>query len=544
MNMQADFDVVVVGGNADGLILAASLAESGRKVVLLESDMKVGGELLTESFLTSHRYDLSGGWQLNNSLAQLDVSGFEENHKRLLFPEIPLAFMFEKQAPLFFYRSLEHFQSQLTRSDSNKLAGLFGLGEDLYTAIHDRFTLGMSAGKIVGNQLSDLSKKTVKQLVNDYDFEDQRLRCALTYLPLALGYDIELPGSAAALAFSLYGITRLSVVDGGSGLLVNSLADRMIVKQGMIIESAKIVGVSRKKAEKKSIELEDGRVFSAPTIVFAKAGYVDAEIGTPNLHKNSLGVYRIYLDFSRSPTGFNPPVGNDDMLRQAYMVSFGFNREEDIYHYLKMIKAGQPPFIGGHVISNSFLNTANPVGVMRSLQQPLWRTSCHTTDPVKLKQQVTKASNIQVESSARVKMIGTSDLLEADDLGHHELPPVSIRPVPGSLIWQGVLPLQMRTLDTEGFRKSFERACIERISKAINGVNLDNLRFRLTWLANETKEPMLEINLIDMLTKKKSDNDYMTRTPGIYTNPYASLSRFTGMRSGQKLYSVLKDRLT
>ena len=543
MNMKANFDVLVIGGNADGLILAASLAESGRKVILLESNMKVGGELLTESFLTSQRYDLSGGWQLNNSLAQLQVSGFEENHKRLLFPEIPLAFMFEKHAPLFFYRSLEPLQSQLTRSDSKKLSVLFGLGEDLYTAIQDRFTIGMSAGKIVGNQLVSLSKKTVKQLVKDYDFEDQRLRCALTYLPLALGYDIELPGSGAALAFLLYGITRLSLVDGGSGLLVNSLADRMIVKQGMIIESAKILRVSDEKAEKKSIELEDGRIFTASTIVFAEDGYADAEIGTPNQHKNSLGVYRIYLDSNRSLTGFNPPVGDDDILRQAYMVSFGFNREEDIYHYLKMIKVGQPPFIAGHVISNSFLNTANPVDVMRSIQQPLWRTSYHSTDPAQLKQQVTKASNMQVESSARVKMTGASESLEADNLSDHELSRVSIRPVPDSLIWQGVLPLQMRTLDTEGFRKSFERACIERISQAVNGVNLDDLRFRLTWLANETRESLLEINLIDVLTKKKPEIDYMTRTPGIYTNPYSNLSRFTGMRSGQKLYSVLKDRL-
>lgn len=534
MTMQTNFDVVVIGGNADGLALAASLAESGNKVLLLESRMKLGGELLTESFLTSHRYDLSGGWQLADSLAPLAVEGFVEHNKELLFPEIPIAFLFDQREPLVFYRSIDYLISQAPRADQGPLLRLFNTGEQLFRAVNTCFSEPSSKKKMGVDTLRPLSRMTVKQLLDDQGYKDQRLRCALTYLPLALGYDIETPGSAAALAFLFFGLSKMSLVDGGSGLLVNALADRIIVQQGLILESAKIASIKQGKGNRKSIALEDGRSFSASAIVFSEDNASPDLQSKPNPHKstNELGVYRLYLDSTRPLSGFQSPMGNDAILKNAYMVSFGFNREQDIYHYLKMIRAGQPPFVAGHLINNSFVDTSNQTGALGFHREPLWCTACHSTAPAQLK----KRADSFLEPEILKKMAELSNETGA-------AAGIQIRPAPSSFMWQGILPQQLRTIDLEGFRKSFEHACIERISQTVIGTELQDLRFKLTWLAHEVQEPLLQPNLVALLSQKSSDQNYLTDEQGIYKNPYSRLSRVTGLRSGQKLFAVMQKRL-
>lgn len=560
MTLQSNFDVLVVGGNADGLTLAASLTEMGKKTALLESNMKIGGELLTESFLTSHRYNLSGGWQLAESLAQIDVPEFDENNKLLLFPEIPMAFLFDNQEPLIFHRSLAELQSQIVRADRKKWLRFLDVSESLYASVYGYFS---GTGKVELSRITGLSGKTVKQVLDTFEFTDQRLRCALTYLPLALGYDINMPGSGAALAFLLHGLSKLSVVDGGSGLLVNSLADRMTARGGMIFESTRIKEINNKKGRHKSILLEDGRVFTAPVIVFAKSDAVveqrNKDARSVNKTETELGVYRIYLDFKRSPAGFNTAMGGDEILKQAYMISFGFNREEDIYHYLKMVKVGQPPFIAGHVISNSFLDVNSPVGALGVQHEDLWCTACHTSNTRQLSQQAGLPANAQKNASVQAKIALMRQFSTADKTMPGQLEAsrdqmfgrnsdthdsgFSMRPLPGSLIWQGVFPQQTRILDVEGFRKSFERACVEKIVKTVKGIEQEDLRFQLTWLGNETREPLVQLDLIEMLSNKDLEKRYITEDEGIFVNTYASLSRFTGMRSGQKLVSTLTNKL-
>lgn len=543
MTRQHEFDVVVVGANADGLALAASLSESGKKTALLESDMKVGGELLTESFLSSHRYNLSGGWLLADSLAGIDSEHFNKMSRHLLLPDIPIAFLFEKQEPLIFDRSLNKLESQIRSSDKRKLRRLVDIGESIHLAVFGRF-LGNQV-KISKRELLPLSDKSVKEVLDHYEFTDARLRCALTYLPLAMGWDIEKPGSGIVMAFLLFSITRLSLVNGGSGLLANSLADTVIIKNGMIIESARIKKISLENEDFKSIELEDGRKLLAPVIAFANRDMMpesgDEKSKQTDVDHSELGVYRIYLDFSRSPTGFNSSGVEAESLRNAYMITFGFNNEQDVYRYLKMIKAGQPPFVAGHVISNNFLDATDPVGALGMKDGPLWCTSCHTTDRRQLRDRAKVLERPEQTESLNALRSDKGFLFGIDPENEKDESGFRIRPAPGSLIWQGVLSMQSRTIDSEGFRKSFEAACIAAICQKVTGIEPQDIRFKLTWLPNEVREPLLRIDVEEMLFNQGVDQNYETNHSAVFVDPYARLARYTGMRSAQKFISVLSS---
>lgn len=543
MPMQHTFDVVVVGANADGLALAASLSASGKKTALLEPDMKIGGELLTESFLSSHRYNLSGGWLLADSLAQLKVQAFNKISQRLLLPDIPLAFLFEKQKPLIFDRSLENLQSQILNADRHKLAQLFSAGESFHRAVHGHF--GDNRTDVDAKKMLPLSAKSVKEVLDYYELTDPRLRCALTYLPLAMGWDIEKGGSGIAMAFLLYGMTRLSLIKGGSSMLANSLADTIIIKNGMIVESARIKKMSLEGDDMKSIELEDGRSFSAPVITFANSEMISERDREKTKHagvdESQLGVYRIYLDFSHSPTGFSASGAESGALAKAYMVSFGFNSEQDVYRYLKMIKTGQPPFVAGHVISNNFLDVSDPQGALGLQDGPLWCTSCHTTDTSELRDRATALDSARQNGALSAPGTDRGAVFGIDAADKNNQSGYTIRPTPGSLIWQGILPVRPRTMDSEGFRKSFEQACIAKICQKVTGIEPRDVRFKLTWLANEVREPLLQTSIENIVMDPESDQEYRTRYKGVFVDPYARLARYSGIRSGQKLVSVLSN---
>jgi hypothetical protein len=118
------------------------------------------------------------------------------------------------------------------------------------------------------------------------------------------------------------------------------------------------------------------------------------------------------------------------------------------------------------------------------------------------------------------------------------------RPATGALTWQGVLPMQARMIDPEGFRKSFQHACIEQIIQRLDGLERDDVTFSLTWLPQETNEPLLRIDLVELMAGKTPRERYTSNQQGVYVNPYARLAAITGLATGTCLAGFLNSELS
>lgn len=528
--MRSDFDTVVIGGNADGLSLAATLAGSGQRVALLEPTMKVGGELLTESFLTAHRYDLSGGWFLNDPITADDPAVNGRDVLRLLFPEIPFAVLFDDREPFLFYRSAERTRDQFGRADGRRLTRLLRAGRELHAGVNGYFS-GQRTGNDGASRLqAGFANRTLRQVLDGFGFQDARLRCALTCLPLALGHEITSPGSGAALAYLLYGLMNSSVVHGGSGLVAMHLADRIVRKQGMIFESARIATIDTGDRDRHRVVFHDGRRFTASRVVLARdnlslEGFPTSP--TAAAGRRTFGVYRIYLDYGHPPAGVSVAGGQTADVNQAFMIGFGFTGEDDVYRYLKMSESTQPPFIAGHLVSTSFRHAADPVGALGHLTDSLWCTSCHTRDPRELRQ---LAGEGQFGGGLQPRMASSVESASRSD----EPQGILVRPQPNALIWQGVLPMQTRSVDPEGFRRSFVRAVVEQVNRRLAGVDAGDVRMQLAWLPQETGEPLIDVDFL-ALSRPRNGATYATPRENAFVNPYARLARHTGLRTGLKL---------
>lgn len=532
-------DVAVLGANADGLRLAAALARAGSRVAVLEPSMKAGGELLTESFLTSHRYELGGGWVLGDIPTALTAGDSGPGSARPMHPEIPLAWLFDGHPPLCFYRDSEQTLDSLPRRDRRGLARMLQVGERLFDEVQSR--LSGPPGPVREPPSHPLFAATVRQALDHYGLRDHRLRCALTSLPLALGHGIELPGSGAALAYLAHGLTRMTVVDGGMGLLAAQLTDEIIRHEGLIFESARVADIFGEGDRVSGIRLADGREITASRFVStARPTPLDPE--RPERDGTSAGtgagIMKLFIDFKRSPEGFAATAPASEDVDRAYMVGFGFEHEDMIYQYLDAITWTQPPTVAGHLINHRLRDTSNPPGALGYLDEPLWCASCHSTDPRELRQ---RAQTLSRTGGTRAGGIGTNAPGNPDPTSSSSSPQgIRIRPAPASAVWQCVLPHRVRAIDPDAFRLAFEQACIDRICAQLSGVSPADVRFRLTWLPAETSQPLIGAELTRLIAGE-APHPGSTRFANVDLNPARGLARYTGLRTGDALIARITN---
>jgi len=89
--LQADYDVLVVGGGHNGLVTAAYLAKSGHKGLVLEKREMVGGTAVTEQFFPGHKFSSladGAGYLSPTVVADLNL----KQHGLLNLPADPLIF--------------------------------------------------------------------------------------------------------------------------------------------------------------------------------------------------------------------------------------------------------------------------------------------------------------------------------------------------------------------------------------------------------------------------------------------------------------------
>jgi len=490
----ADFDVVVLGANADGLTAAAELAGSGQRVLVLEPSLKLGGELLTESFLMPFRYDVHGGWLLD---AFERLGDGAPGQPRALLPKVPAAFLFDDREPLVFGREAAALAGTVGAADVRALERLVGAGRRLRAQLRVHLHGGEPEVPGDGTRVLDtLDGLDVPQGLDALGFTDARLRCALTYLPLVFGLTIEGPGTALNLAVAASAVLDLMLVDGGAGVLAGHLGDAVVRGGGGIIEGFGGGSLRVENGAVTGVALADGRSFDSGAVLVAEApagvwdGLDEGPHDAPPIVPGDLGWYSVFAGIDDGPPLHVTAAERRAAVNEAYMVVVGFESEAEVHGHLAALRAGRTPPPAGHIVASSYADPDHPVASRVGDDNRLWCMSCHAR--------------------------------EFDTLRR---PPVR------SIVWRGLAPVLRRELDPDASRKALAARSLAAAARVLEGLEPRRTMFQLLWLPEDSGDRLQAV-----------DWEAAGRAPlavgapvGVRRGRLAPLARLTGLATGTAL---------
>mgnify|MGYP003546532462 CR=1 FL=1 len=200
------YDAIVIGAGPNGLVCAAYLARAGKRVLLLERRFETGGGLNTDEYF-GYRLNLHAIYHMMGELmpAHRDL-GLEALGVRYLHPPVAAAFPFRDGSSLLLSRD--------PAETANSIAGFSPADAAAYTKMWDEFTPILEQYLIpmtyrlpepaldqmvefgdtpAGRRLAAISELTFVEMLDEYGFEDPRVRMALLSLPAMWGLHLEDP---------------------------------------------------------------------------------------------------------------------------------------------------------------------------------------------------------------------------------------------------------------------------------------------------------------------------------------------------------------
>jgi phytoene dehydrogenase-like protein len=134
----ADYDILAIGSGHNGLVAAAYLAKSGKRVLVLERNAWVGGGVvsreLTRPGFRHDQHSMAHIFIQANPLLQRDELGLKRQFGlKYLFPESPMMSIFEDGSTLTMYRDRERTAAQIAKWSKRDAAAFLRLSAQAAT---------------------------------------------------------------------------------------------------------------------------------------------------------------------------------------------------------------------------------------------------------------------------------------------------------------------------------------------------------------------------------------------------------------------------
>jgi phytoene dehydrogenase-like protein len=296
MSLSSHYDCIIIGGGHNGLVCAAYLAKSGRKVLVLERRHVLGGAAVTEELYPGFKYSVCS--YVVSLLRPQIIRDLELPRHGLEILPLECSFTPHLEGPgLVRWPDIEKTRREIARYSerdasvypqfSKKMSRLSRFVKPIIdmippdpTSFNPAHLMGLlQLGKKM-RQLSgkELSLFTKMMTMSAADFLDEWFESDILKAPMAVSgiigtyLGVRSPGTAYVLlhhymgeidgAFRAWGFAK-----GGTGQISLSIASAAQSYGVEILTEAAVEKVLIKRGKATGLALKDGREFSAKTIV-------------------------------------------------------------------------------------------------------------------------------------------------------------------------------------------------------------------------------------------------------------------------------------
>ncbi len=399
--MSESYDAVVIGAGPNGLSCGAYLARAGAKVAVIERCVETGGGLVTQElsgFRLNHHALYMMLAELMPPYQELDLSSRGVSFVR---PEVQAAFLFEGGKSLTLHldaaesrRSVE----ALCQADGERFAVMY----EEFGAMCQRFLIPatyfppippieqtqlLETSGELGSRIAAFSEMSPREVIDEYGFEDPRVKAAFLYLGMMFGIDADEGGLGFLLPIYVYRLMNNAIVRGGSHQLSSALRRSLEEDGAEVITGTAVDEILMEDGRATGVRLGDGKEIRCRAVVstlnpvqtFTKLvpeGTFPEEVedGAREWEWEEWSLFMVNSGIVGEAPHYE---GYDESVDEALMVVMGYECPEDVIAHSEAAKAGSVDHMAGHATVPSLFDPLQapnhvPFGTPHVLRWETW----------------------------------------------------------------------------------------------------------------------------------------------------------------------------
>lgn len=361
MTKRNAYDAIVIGAGPNGLLAAAYLAKAGHEVLLCERRHETGGGLNTEEYF-GFRLNLHAIYHMMAekmpAYRDLDLPAFG---LRYIHPQVIAAFPFKDGDSLIFTRDPEESAQSIAKLSPADADAFRAMWEEFQPLLDD-YLIPMTyelpnpaldqllefQRTPIGTRLAEISELSMVEVIDEYGFEDTRVRMALLSFAAMWGVHLDEP---LGFLYPLY-LCRMmdgALVKGGSHRLSSAIYRSFLRAGGTVIDEHAVTQILTEDGQAVGVRLEDGREFRADSVIstlnpeqtfqqLLSADVVPSAIAeaVERWEWEDRSLFGLHLGIAGNVTF----KAADPRVNQAMIVFCGLESEDDLHEHLQRIDAG------------------------------------------------------------------------------------------------------------------------------------------------------------------------------------------------------------
>lgn len=365
--MAKKYDGIIIGVGPNGLALGGYLAKAGKKVLLLERRMEIGGGLATEQVtIPGFLHNTHAVYHAMVDFAPVfpDFELEEKYGLKWIHPDPGMAMPMKDGRSLCLYQDPERTAksiAQFSQHDADSYVEMYHkfkkytdvfLGPATYERAHPAFEalIKMQSSEL-GREIQSYAEKTPQQIVNEI-FDNEHVRALILYAACKWGLDYDLEGVGYLVPLMINRAVNYRLCAGGSHRLSHVMSKFVYDNGGMIVGSQVIKRIIVENGVAKGVELYDGTVYEADFVASTIDPYQTFldYVGEENLSTDFVrrtkqykwewsSLFGVHLALEHAPI-FKAAEKNPD-VNKAFIYFLGAETEEELIRHWDNIKKGE-----------------------------------------------------------------------------------------------------------------------------------------------------------------------------------------------------------